>query len=169
MIDQHAAQERIYYEEFHALLYKKNRDVQELLIPFVMEFTNEEVIHIEQLQEDFQSIGLYMERFGQQAYRVSAHPTWFPKGQEEETIRELTNQALELKKPDVVALREEAAILMSCKAAIKANRHLRNDELLSLIERLRACEEPFTCPHGRNIFVHVTTYELEKMFKRVMN
>ncbi|GAK08953.1 DNA mismatch repair endonuclease MutL [Geomicrobium sp. JCM 19038] len=169
MIDQHAAQERIYYEEFHALLYKKNRDVQELLIPFVMEFTNDEIIHIEQLQEDFQSIGLYMEPFGQQAYRVSAHPTWFPKGQEEETIRELTNQALELKKPDVVALREEAAILMSCKAAIKANRHLRNDELLSLIERLRACEEPFTCPHGRNIFVHVTTYELEKMFKRVMN
>ncbi|GAK10998.1 DNA mismatch repair endonuclease MutL [Geomicrobium sp. JCM 19039] len=169
MIDQHAAQERIYYEEFHEKLHEKQRDEQELLVPFTMDFTSEEFMQMEQVQDEFAAFGLRMEPFGTNTYRVTAHPVWFPKGHEEETIRELAAQSLQLKKPDTVQIREEAAILMSCKQAIKANRHLRTDEIFHLLERLRSCNQPFTCPHGRNIFVHISTYELEKMFKRVMN
>lgn len=65
-------------------------------------------------------------------------------------------------------LREEVAIMMSCKAAIKANHHLRQDEIMALLQTLRMSENPFTCPHGRPILIHFTTYEMEKMFKRVM-
>ncbi len=65
-------------------------------------------------------------------------------------------------------MREKAAIMMSCKASIKANRYLTHKEMEALLEQLRETTSPFTCPHGRPIAIHFSTYELEKMFKRVM-
>jgi DNA mismatch repair protein MutL len=73
-----------------------------------------------------------------------------------------------MRKVDIIKLREEAAIMMSCKGSIKANHHLRHDEIFALLQSLRASSDPFTCPHGRPIIVHYSTYEMEKMFKRVM-
>ena len=73
-----------------------------------------------------------------------------------------------MKKIDIKKLREEAAIMMSCKASIKANQYLRNDEIEALLDELRHTEDPFTCPHGRPVIVHITIYQMEKMFKRIM-
>lgn len=75
---------------------------------------------------------------------------------------------LDAKQIDIKKLREEAAVMMSCKGSIKANRHLRNDEIKALLDDLRRTTDPFTCPHGRPIIIHHSTYEMEKMFKRVM-
>lgn len=58
--------------------------------------------------------------------------------------------------------------MMSCKKSIKANHYLRNHEMSHLIDELRETTDPFTCPHGRPIIIELTTYELEKLFKRVM-
>jgi DNA mismatch repair protein MutL len=69
---------------------------------------------------------------------------------------------------NIKKLREEKAIMMSCKASIKANQYITNDEIFSLLESLRKTTSPFTCPHGRPIVIHFSYYELEKMFKRVM-
>ena len=91
-----------------------------------------------------------------------------PKRGEKEIIEEMIEQLLLMKKVDIKKLREEAAIIMSCKASIKANRHLRNDEIQALLDELRQTTDPFTCPHGRPIIIHYSTYEMEKMFKRVM-
>ena len=55
--------------------------------------------------------------------------------------------------------------MMSCKASIKANQYLTNDQIFALLEELRTTTNPYTCPHGRPILVHHSTYELEKMFK----
>lgn len=55
--------------------------------------------------------------------------------------------------------------MMSCKASIKANRHLRNDEIQALLDELRRTTDPFTCPHGRPIIISYSIYEMEKMFK----
>lgn len=57
---------------------------------------------------------------------------------------------------------------MSCKRSIKANHYLNLEDMRRLLDDLRACEEPFTCPHGRPIIIQFTKYEMEKMFKRVM-
>ncbi|MEG0380987.1 MAG: DNA mismatch repair protein MutL, partial [Kurthia sp.] len=65
-------------------------------------------------------------------------------------------------------LREDAAIMMSCKKSIKANHYLDQRQMEQLIVDLKICENPFTCPHGRPVIVHFRTYEIEKMFKRVM-
>jgi len=58
--------------------------------------------------------------------------------------------------------------MMSCKQSIKANRYLRQDEMEALLAQLIQAEDPFTCPHGRPVIVHFSTYEMEKLFKRVM-
>ena len=80
----------------------------------------------------------------------------------------MIEQLLSMKKVDIKKLREEAAIMMSCKGSIKANRHLRNDEIQALLDELKTTSDPFTCPHGSPIIIHTSTIELEKMFKRVM-
>lgn len=113
-------------------------------------------------------MGVFLEPFGHNSFIVRNHPQWFPRGEEKETIEEMIEQLLGMKKVDIKRLREEAAILMSCKGSIKANRHLRNDEIQALLDELRRSSDPFTCPHGRPIIVHYSTYEMEKMFKRVM-
>ncbi|MFC0558521.1 DNA mismatch repair endonuclease MutL [Halalkalibacter alkalisediminis] len=168
LIDQHAAQERIKYEYFRDKVAEVDPRLQELLIPITFEFTVQEMAIINEHLDDLNAVGVFPELFGKQAYVVRAHPTWLPKGHEEETIREMIEFLLEHRRVDLAKLREEAAILMSCKAAIKANRHLRQDEMFALLESLRKSSDPFTCPHGRPILVHFSTYALEKMFKRVM-
>src|SRR5690606_4289956 len=102
------------------------------------------------------------------SFIVRSHPNWFPKGYEKETIEDLIEQLLAMKKMNIKILLEEAAIMMSCKGSIKANRYLRQDEIEALLQELRQTEDPFTCPHGRPIIVHFSTYEIEKMFKRIM-
>lgn len=168
LIDQHAAQERINYEYFYQKLGREERNLQELLVPLTIECSLDEYLFLEEHAEAFEEVGIMLEPFGHQTFIVKAHPVWFPKGEERETIDEMINLCLEKKKINISDLREEAAIMMSCKAAIKANHHLRQDEITALLNTLREAENPFTCPHGRPILIHFSSYELEKMFKRVM-
>ncbi|WP_017796746.1 DNA mismatch repair endonuclease MutL [Oceanobacillus kimchii] len=168
MVDQHAAQERVKYEFFRDKLGKPMNESQELLIPMTFDFSKQESLFIENHKEDLEQVGLFFEAFGNQTYVIRSHPTWFPKGFEEEVIREMVDQVMHESKISVEGIREEAAILMSCKRSIKANHYLTSDEMYQLLEDLRNTTDPFTCPHGRPIIVHFSTYELEKMFKRVM-
>ncbi|WP_221564513.1 DNA mismatch repair endonuclease MutL [Alkalihalobacillus sp. TS-13] len=168
IIDQHAAQERIKYEFYREKVGEYEHEVQELLVPLTFEFTHTEARVIESHKDELASIGIFMEPFGGNSFIVRSHPQWFPSGEEQETIQEIIDQVLADKKTNLKKLREDAAIMMSCKGSIKANHHLRNDEMTALIESLRKSGDPFTCPHGRPIIIKFTTYEMEKMFKRVM-
>ncbi len=168
MIDQHAAQERLKYEYFREKVGETEKELQELLIPITFEFSADEYLKIEENRASLEEVGVFLEPFGDKSYLVRAHPSWFPKNEEREVIEEMIEEVLQMKKPDVKKIREEAAILMSCKGSIKANRHLRNDEIEQLLADLRKSEDPFTCPHGRPITVHLSNYDIEKMFKRIM-
>lgn len=168
MIDQHAAQERVKYEFFRDKLGKSDNTLQELLLPMTFEFSKQESIFIDQYEEEFQKVGLFFEEFGNQTYIIRSHPVWFPTGFEEEVIREMVDQIMADEKVNIESIREEAAIMMSCKGSIKANHYLNETDMFHLLEDLRKTTDPFTCPHGRPIIVHFTSYELEKMFKRVM-
>ncbi|WP_240375727.1 DNA mismatch repair endonuclease MutL [Bacillus piscicola] len=168
IIDQHAAQERIFYEYYRERIAETKPELQELMVPLTLEFSAVEETIVQMNQSKLEEVGVFLEPFGQRTYRVSAYPVWFPSGEEESTIRELLEQLKQGKKISIQKLREAAAILMSCKAAIKANRYLRQDEMQALITRLGQCEVPFTCPHGRPILIHFSSYDMEKMFKRIM-
>lgn len=168
IIDQHAAQERIKYEFFREKIGEVENHLQDLLVPLTFEFTQQEALFIEQYKEELQKAGLYLEAFGQHTYIVRAHPSWFPEGEEEAIIRDMVDQLIQHKQVNIHQLREEVAILMSCKRSIKANHYLNIKDMQRLLDDLRKCQEPFTCPHGRPVIIQFTTYEMEKMFKRIM-
>ena len=168
IIDQHAAQERIKYEYFKEKVGRVENELQEMLVPITLEFSTDQCIRINEYKQELETVGVFLEEFGYNSFIVRSHPQWFPKGIEQEILEEMIEQLLSMKKVDIKKLREEAAILMSCKASIKANRHLRNDEIQALLDELRRTTDPFTCPHGRPIIIHYSIYEMEKMFKRVM-
>ncbi|MEH7504815.1 DNA mismatch repair endonuclease MutL [Neobacillus drentensis] len=168
IIDQHAAQERLKYEYFREKVGQVQSELQEMLVPLTFEYSTDEFLKINEYQNELEKVGVFLEEFGLNSFIVRSHPQWFPKGEEKQIIEEMIEQLLLMKKVDIKKLREEAAIMMSCKASIKANRHLRNDEIQALLDDLRKASDPFTCPHGRPIIVHYSIYEMEKMFKRVM-
>ncbi|WP_144533451.1 DNA mismatch repair endonuclease MutL [Bacillus pumilus] len=168
IIDQHAAQERIKYEYYREKVGEIEQEVQEMLVPLTFHYSKNDMLIIEEHKEILTKVGVFLEPFGSGSYIVRSHPQWFPKGEEAELIEEIIEQVLDEKRVDIKKLREEAAIMMSCKGSIKANRHLRNDEIKALLDELRQTKDPFTCPHGRPIIIHHSTYEMEKMFKRVM-
>ncbi|WJQ79293.1 DNA mismatch repair endonuclease MutL [Brevibacillus brevis] len=171
LIDQHAAQERIFYEYFMDKLAEEDISSQIMLFPHTVEYTAAEASKLEKRLSLLQSFGLEIEAFGGRTFIVRAHPHWFPEGAELEVIEELIQFVLETgenTQANVVLMREKAAIMMSCKASIKANCFLTHAEMESLLNQLRKTSSPYTCPHGRPIVIHFTGYDLEKMFKRVM-
>ncbi len=168
MIDQHAAQERIKYEYFREKIGEVTNEVQNLLIPLTFHFSKDEQMIIDQYKDELDKVGVHLEHFGGHDYIVNSYPVWFPKEEAEEIIKDMIELVLKHKSVDVKKIREDAAIMMSCKKSIKANHYLKNNEMADLIDQLREAEDSFTCPHGRPIIINFSNYELEKLFKRVM-
>ncbi|MCU5746777.1 DNA mismatch repair endonuclease MutL [Staphylococcus sp. SQ8-PEA] len=168
MIDQHAAQERIKYEYFRDKIGEVSNEVQELLIPLNFHFSKDDLIVIEEYKDELEKVGVHLEPFGGHDYIVNSYPVWFPADEAEEIIKDMIEYVLHHKKVDVSKIREEAAIMMSCKKSIKANHYLKKDEMADLIDQLREAEDPFTCPHGRPIIINFSNYELERLFKRIV-
>jgi DNA mismatch repair protein MutL len=169
LIDQHAAHERINYERFYELFGHPEEASQELIVPITLEFTPSDASTLLQRLPAFARAGVQLEHFGGNSFIVRSYPHWLPAGEEQRIIEDMAEWILSEKQHvDISKLREQAAIMCSCKSSIKANEHLTISEMESLLQRLGQCRNPFTCPHGRPITVSFSTYELEKMFKRVM-
>lgn len=169
LIDQHAAQERIKYEYYREKVGQvDHNERQSLLMPLTFHYAADEALTLKECHVALEQVGVFLEEFGTSSFVVREYPTWFPKGEEQQIIEDLIEQVLTTRKADIKKLREDAAIMMSCKKSIKANHYLNLEQMERLIEDLRKADNPFTCPHGRPVLIHFTTYEVEKMFKRVM-
>ncbi|MCE3201348.1 DNA mismatch repair endonuclease MutL [Paenibacillus sonchi] len=168
LIDQHAAHERVNYEYYYEKFGRPEDASQELLLPITLEFTPSESKQLSERLHWFQQAGVYLEHFGGQTFLVRSLPYWFPEGDEKAVIEEMAEWVLSERSIDLAKLREKSSILCSCKASIKANQKLTEHEVESLLSRLAACRQPYTCPHGRPIVVSFSSYDLEKLFKRVM-
>ncbi|MGX6961883.1 DNA mismatch repair endonuclease MutL [Vagococcus xieshaowenii] len=169
IVDQHAAQERIKYEYYRKKIGDVGSDLQELLIPIVLEYPRSDLLKIQEKESLLQEVGIHLEPFGSNSFIVRSHPTWYPKGEEEAIIREMIDTLLHTGKVSVAKFREDTAIMMSCKKSIKANHHLEANQARQLLEDLAKCENPYNCPHGRPVLVHFTNQEMEKMFKRIQD
>lgn len=169
IIDQHAAQERIKYEYFREKIGDVSDDLQELLVPFVLDYPNNDAIKLREQTELLQEVGIYLEEFGPNSFIVRAHPTWYPAGQEESIIREMIDMLLITGSVSVKKFREATAIMMSCKRSIKANHHLNEAQARVLLTDLATCENPFNCPHGRPVLIHFSNSDMEHMFKRIQD
>lgn len=169
LVDQHAAQERVNYEYYRKEIGKVSNDQQKLLVPIVLDYPNSESILIKDKKPILESIGLYLDDFGQNSFVINTHPTWFVPGQEESTIKEMIDYVLNDSKISVASFREKNAIMMSCKRAIKANHHVDDREAVQLLNNLTKAENPYNCPHGRPVLVEFSNKDLEKMFKRIQD
>ncbi|MDT2758790.1 DNA mismatch repair endonuclease MutL [Enterococcus xiangfangensis] len=169
IVDQHAAQERIKYEYFRERIGDVSADLQELLVPFVLDYPNNDAIKLKEQTELLQEVGIYLEEFGPNSFIVRAHPTWYPAGQEESIIREMIEMLLITGSVSVKKFREATAIMMSCKRSIKANHHLNEAQARVLLTDLAQCENPFNCPHGRPVLIHFSNNDMEHMFKRIQD
>lgn len=169
IIDQHAAQERIKYEYFREKIGEVTDDLQELLVPFVLDYPNSDALKLKEQKPVLEEVGIYLEEFGQNSFIVRSHPTWYPNGEEEVIIREMIDMLLSTGTVSVKKFREATAIMMSCKRSIKANHYLNEAQARVLLNDLAQCENPFNCPHGRPVLIHFTNSDMERMFKRIQD
>lgn len=169
IVDQHAAQERIKYEHFRVEIGRGQNNQQHLLVPIILEYPAADAITIKDNLDKLANIGLELEDFGENTFMVQSHPTWFEDGQEEATIREMIDFFLTKRSISVAEFREATAIMMSCKRSIKANHHLDEYQARELLRQLPQCENPYNCPHGRPVLIHLTNSDMEKMFKRIQD
>ena len=167
LMDQHAAQERIKYEYIYENVVKENDGVP-LLIPYTFEFSFDDVITIDEKLTELRNLGFEIDKTGMKQYTVSAYPSWISKDNPEADINDLIDFISHTDHFDINKYREEMSIMMSCKQSIKANHYLDKKQMEALLEELGKCQSPYTCPHGRPVIIHMTTYEIERLFNRVM-
>ena len=167
LIDQHAAEERVNYEKNYYLLSHPNNDVISPLVSIIIEFPVNEFITIKENIDILKDLNIEIEEFGSSSFRVISHPTWFPKGNEEKIVRRILEEIKDKGKDfNLAKFNDNLAKLISCKMSVKANTRITTEAQEEIINKLRKCENPFNCPHGRPTIIHFTIYELEKMFKR---
>jgi DNA mismatch repair protein MutL len=165
LIDQHAAHERILYEQFLA-----NRDgkhlSQALLDSQVVEFSPSSADLVKENLPILNELGFEIEAFGPQAYVLRAVPALLSKSSPEALLRAAVED-LEVDETPLEKNQEEKIIARVCKrAAVKAGQILTPEEQKQLILDLEACNSPRTCPHGRPTMIHLSVDLLEKKFGR---
>lgn len=170
LLDQHAVQERINYERYFKALKERKNFKTGLMFPITIELSASEFMTVMNNKEYLETIGFTIEEFGINTIVVKEHPTWLKSGYEEEQIRMIIDIVCSSKeKFDPIKFNEHVAITLACKTSIKANYHISHEEIETLLDELVQCENPYNCPHGRPTIIKFTQYDLERMFKRVMN
>lgn len=168
MLDQHAAQERINYELIYKKFTEREFEFQQLLTPFTIEVNNNEFEIVNKNLEEFTKIGLRLEEFGPNTFKISEVDSFYFQASSLKTdVEVLINKFVRNKSLDFAKEYEEVAIMMACKSSIKANHYLNQVDVQALINSLNETMHPYTCPHGRPVLVNVSFKEIEKMFKRV--
>ena len=168
IIDQHAAAERINYEKVLNAL-RKDKVVVDLLVPIKIELTGPEFLIVRENFDILEKYGFNAEEFGHNTIIIRSHPSWISEDIAEECIRKVV---------DIVSVKEDfnfdefvwrMAATMACRMSVKANDYISYADQVWLLNELRKCENPFTCPHGRPTIITYTKYDLEKLFKRALD
>lgn len=167
LIDQHAAHERVRYEELMNQFENENKSIQPLLVPAQMEFTNQEVSLIEENIGIFTVLGFDIENFGGKTFIINAVPSFLSGEDIDTVVKGVLDDIMNEKSPTKFQGKSEAVIhYMACRSAIKFGQKLTIPEMQALIMKLEKLKRPYTCPHGRPTMIKLTLSELEKMFGR---
>lgn len=168
LIDQHAAHERILYEELMKKFKEEKVVSQRMLIPLMLNLTPMETEVLRNNKELLESFGFELENFGgKYALRSTPYLLQNPTGMG--FFTDILDRLAEERITNVYDTKILAVATMACKAAVKGHDVLSVREAEALIHQLLKLEHPFTCPHGRPTIVELTRYEMEKMFKRIQN
>jgi DNA mismatch repair protein MutL len=166
VIDQHAAHERILFEEAMDAFDEQSVSSQQLLFPQVVELSAEDYDLMLELLPYLEKIGFELKEFGKNTVVCNATPSDLRGGDEAKLIRAIIDDYKERRDKDNPTHFKLAASY-SCKAAIKAGDPLDEEEMRSLIHQLFQCRNPYHCPHGRPVIVNLSLEELHKRFERI--
>lgn len=166
MFDQHAAHERIFYERLKRQYESGERSSQQLLIPLNFNVSADVSSTEDNWIEEVRTMGYDIEFFGNNTYIVCEIPAFMEMSCAEAFLQDLFNEFSS--RPDLTNVGEmDRIIIRSCKSAVKGGDILSMEEAEALFSRLKACDNPFSCPHGRPTFIRMARHEIERMFKRV--
>ena len=156
------------YEKIRKSFENESNQSYELLVPIKLEFSISEIPLINEKEPELNKLGIKFEPFGGTTIIVREIPLWIPKNLEIEFINDIINHLINNQNVSKSVMYESLAKKLSCKKSIKANTFILESEVNELLNNLKQCQMPYTCPHGRPTLVKISTYEIEKMFKRVI-
>ncbi|RBP44520.1 DNA mismatch repair protein MutL [Roseimicrobium gellanilyticum] len=167
LMDQHAAHERVLFEQMRRAMETEGVPSQRLLIPLTMQTTPRDFDILSRNLPVLHKLGIEAEPFGTNAFKLDALPAFVktddPLGLLRDVLDELAGAG---SKTSALRLGEDMIATTVCRHAVKANDNLRDPELKKLLEDLLACEMPYCCPHGRPTLIQISLPELERKFGR---
>ncbi|MDR1795994.1 MAG: DNA mismatch repair endonuclease MutL [Clostridiales Family XIII bacterium] len=170
IIDQHAAHERVNYEKFLRGARAAAPPKQQLLTPHLFTVPAQGLADFGALIPQLARLGYEIEEFGDDTYAARTFPAFLRHEEAAAFLVELLDETdrYSVKKPGMAdsAAVLERLILRACKSSVKANAQLTEPEIAGLLADLEACENPYTCPHGRPVFLKLTKQDIERLFKR---
>lgn len=168
IMDQHAAHEKVKFEELMANYKNKTAIPQYLMPPAIVSLSGTESEFLRENLEFFQNLGFQIEGFGGKEYKLSAVPANLFGLDGRELFLEFIGELSENGQKQTIDTFISKLSTMACKAAIKGNTSISFKEADNLIDQLMKLENPYTCPHGRPTLISMTETELEKKFKRIV-
>ena len=168
IIDQHAAHERLKYEELKAEIASKQVVSQMLIEPVIVNLTGSEMAAYRDNKQLFDDMGFESEEFGDDAVIVRSVPGEVEMGEVEPLFLELAAQGEQLKKELITEKHERLLYTIACKSAVKANMKMSAAEMETLVRNVLRLKNINTCPHGRPIIITMSKKEIEKEFKRIV-
>ncbi len=169
IIDQHAAHERLYFEELLEEFKESTISSQMLLLPVTMTISPSEADVIEKNKDFFMQLGFEADLFGKDSIVIRSTPGTLLEQDIKDCVSQIITMLSENKKDAKLGLFEDALHLIACKKALKGNHVLDQREQKVLCERVLSLGDGInTCPHGRPIMTKMTKYSLEKQFKRIV-
>lgn len=168
LLDQHAAHERVLFEEMLKRMEQNAAASQRLLLPETVELSAKDAQFLKAQLPTLQRLGVGLNEFGERTFLLDALPPFIKAPDSRRFVIELID-ALKAAGADVNTWRlgEHMIAKTVCRHAVKANDPLNGPELESLIESLRRCDMPYTCPHGRPTIIEMNFRELERKFGRI--
>ena len=167
IIDQHAAHERIMYEQIKANYYNDtNKDSQLMLLPDIITLSHKDMQIAKDNMEIFEKAGFVLEEFGENTIKLSGVPTVCLDLDTKELFLETLDEINTVARTAKQEKEEKFIATVACKAAVKANMALTKEEVDSLMQKLLTLPNPFTCPHGRPTAIRMTKADIEKKFSR---
>ena len=166
VIDQHTAHERVLYEEILARMEAHSGVGQSLLLPVQVELGAEQMALFVESREVLNQTGFAIEHFGGSTVRIEAVPAILSRKSPETAIRAILDDLASLRKSGH-DLKKAVAQSVACRSAVMAGDRLTDREAVAVVERLLACQERYSCPHGRPTFIKMSRRDLDKQFGRV--
>jgi DNA mismatch repair protein MutL len=166
VVDQHTAHERVLYEETLARMEAHSGVGQALLLPVQVELGAEQMALFMESREVLNQTGFAIEHFGGSTVRIEAVPAILSKKSPETAIRAILDDLASLRKSGQ-DMTKAVAQSVACRSAVMAGDRLTDREAVAVVERLLACDERYSCPHGRPTFIKMSRRDLDKQFGRV--